>query len=261
MPHFGSKTKILKTLSIVTPNSTSMTRFVFVLVLMISSSLSLLAQQYSGIGLNLFPNLSHRRLVNFDISLQQQADSLETNEIARPSYATGFFLSYRGRKAGIQVGLNYSQTGYRGTRVPIPFGDPNRVNFNEQQYQFRAQNIEVPFAVQFYQNLSDKDDFFFMLGSGISYNLSNQNIITRFNGENSSREVIDDEDDDFRRVNYSFQTAMGWEHKFSDRFVVSLAPTFRLWLAGVKRESLLNRNLYQFGLRLTMRLEREIEVY
>ncbi|MEL6657163.1 MAG: outer membrane beta-barrel protein [Bacteroidota bacterium] len=238
-----------------------MTRFVIMLILMISAGTTLVAQQYSGIGINLFPNYSHRRLVNFDISLQNEADSLELNEISRPSYATGFFLSYRGRKAGVQVGLNYSQTGYRGTRQQIPFGDPNRVNFNEQQYQFRAQNIELPFAVQFYQTLSDTDDFFFMLGSGISYNLSNQNIITRFNGETSAREVLDDEDDDFRRVNYSFQTAMGWEHKFSDRFVMSLAPTFRLWLAGVKRDALLNRNLYQFGIRLTMRWEREIEVY
>ncbi|MEL6970966.1 MAG: porin family protein [Bacteroidota bacterium] len=238
-----------------------MTRFVIMLILVISAGTSLVAQQYSGLGINLFPNYSHRRLVNFDISLQNEADSLELNEISRPSYATGFFLSYRGRKAGVQVGLNYSQTGYRGTRQQIPFGDPNRVNFNEQQYQFRAQNIELPFAVQFYQTLSDSDDFFFMLGSGISYNLSNQNIITRFNGETSAREVMDDEDDDFRRINYSFQTAMGWEHKFSDRFVMSLAPTFRLWLAGVKRDALLNRNLYQFGIRLTMRWEREIEVY
>lgn len=238
-----------------------MTRLVLILFLGLGSTLSLLAQQYSGIGLNLFPNYSHRRLVNFDISMQAQADSLEANEVARPSFASGLVLSYRGRKAGVQVGLNYSQTGYRGKRVPIPFSDPNFANFNEQQYQFRAQAIEVPFSVQFYQSLSDKDDFFFALGSGISYNISNQNIITRFDGETSSREVVDIEDEDYRRVNYSFQTAMGWEHKFGDRLVMSLAPTFRLWLAGVRRDALLNRNLYQFGIRTTLRWDREIEVY
>lgn len=238
-----------------------MTRFVLIILLGLSGSLGLLAQQYSGIGINLFPNYSHRRLVNFDISMQAQADSLEANEMARPSYATGLILSYRGRKAGMQVGLNYSQTGYRGKRQEIPFGDPNRANFNEQQYQFRAQSIEVPFSVQFYQSLSDQDDFFFALGSGISYNLSNQNIITRFNGETSDREVNNDDNEDFRKVNYSFQTAMGWEHKFGDRLVMSIAPTFRLWLAGVKRDVLLNRNLYQFGIRTTFRFDREIEVY
>jgi len=238
-----------------------MSRYLFLFLLISVASSSLLAQQYSGIGINLFPNYSHRRLVNFDISMQAQVDSLELNEVARPSYSGGFFLSYRGSKAGVQVGLNYSQSGYRGKRQTIPFGDPNRANFNEQQYQFRAQSIEVPFSVQFYQNLSDKDDFFFALGSGISYNIINQDIITRFNGETSDREVSDIENDDFRRINYSFQTAMGWEHKFSDRIVMSLAPTFRLWLGGIKRDALLNRNLYQFGLRLTFRLERELEEY
>lgn len=238
-----------------------MTRLLITLILGIGGSISLVAQQYSGIGINLFPNYSHRRLVNFDISMQAQADSLETNEISRPSYATGLVLSYRGRKAGVQVGLNYSQSGYRGTRQPIPFGDPQRANFNEQQYQFRAQSIEVPFSIHFYQNLSDNDDFFFVLGSGLSYNFSNQNIITRFNGETSSREILENDDDDFRKVNYSFQTAMGWEHKFSDRIVMSIAPTFRLWLAGIKRDALLNRNLYQFGIRATFRWERELEEF
>lgn len=231
------------------------------LLLVLVASSSLLAQRYSGIGVNLFPNYSHRRLVNFDFMGLALADSLENSEIARPSYAGGLVLSYRGKKAGVQIGLNYSQTGYRGKRVAIPFNDPNRANFDEQQYSFRAQQIEIPFSVVFYQNLSSKDDFFFSLGSGLSYNLSNQDIITRYNGENSAREVNTIESDDFRKVNYSFQTAMGWEHKLSDRMVFSIAPTFRLWLAGIYRDALLNRNLYQFGLRATVRFDREVETY
>lgn len=238
-----------------------MTRFPLLLLFLLVTASTLMAQRYSGIGVNLFPNYSHRRLVNFDFMGQALADSLEVNEIARPSYAGGVVLSYRGQKAGVQFGVNYSQTGYRGKRTPIPFNDPNRANFDDQQYNFRAQQIEVPFAIVFYQNLSDKDDFFFLLGSGLSYNLSNQDIVTRFNGENSAREVNKIESDDFRKVNYSFQTAMGWEHKLSDRMVFSIAPTFRLWLAGIYRDALLNRNLYQFGLRATVRFDREVEEY
>ena len=99
------------------------------------------------------------------------------------------------------------------------------------------------------------------LGSGISYNLSNQDIITRFNGETSTREVNTIESEDFRKINYCFQTSMGWEHKLSENMRFSIAPTFRLWLAGIYRDALLNRNLYQFGLRATVRFDREVEGY
>jgi hypothetical protein len=247
--------------SIVNQRSQNMTRFIVSLLFLASVITPLCSQQYSGYGITFQPNFSHRRLVNFDISMQAQVDSLEANEIARPSYAAGLVLSYRGQKAGIQVGLNYSQLGYRGKRKEIPFNNPQSINFDEQQYQFRSQIIEVPFLLQFYQTLTAKDDFFFALGSGLSYNFSNQNIITYYNGESSSREVSKIENEDYRRVNYCFQTAMGWEHKFGENFVMSIAPTFKLWMAGVQRDVLLNRNLYQMGLRMTFRFDREIEVY
>jgi hypothetical protein len=236
-----------------------MTRLFLLSLILLLGFTSLTAQRYSGIGINLFPQYSHRRIVNLDLNMIGQADSLEVSEFARPSYATGIVLSYRGKKAGVQVGLNYSQTGYQGKRTSIPFNDPNRANFDEERYSFRAQNIEIPFAVVFYQNLSEKDDFFFSLGSGISYNLSNQDIITRYNGESSTREVNTIESEDFRKANYCFQTSLGWEHKLSENMLFSIAPTFRLWLAGIYRDALLNRNLYQFGLRATVRFDREVE--
>jgi hypothetical protein len=233
-----------------------MTRLVLCLLL-VSFTVVAFGQNYSGIGINLFPNLSHRRLVAFDTDAQNQIDSLEANEMARPSYAGGLVLSYRGKKAGVQVGLNYSQTGYRGVRRNIPFNDPQAANFSEQAYSFRSQQLEVPFSVLFYQALSDKDDFFFSLGSGLSYNLSNQDITTRYAGDISEREVAEAQGD-FRRINYAFQTSMGWEHRFNDKWVMSVAPAFRLWLGGLYRDEPLNRNLYQAGLRVTFRFEREI---
>jgi len=227
------------------------------MLVLLSSVALAFGQNYSGIGINLFPNVSHRRLVAFDPDAQNQVDSLEAYEVSRPSYAGGLVLSYRGKKAGVQVGLNYSQTGYRGIRRAIPFNDPQAANFSEQAYAFRSQQLEVPFSIFFYQALSDKDDFFFSLGSGLSYNLSNQDITTRYAGDSSEREVKTAAGD-FRRVNYAFQTSMGWEHRFNDKWVMSVAPTFRLWLGGLYRDESLNRNLYQAGLRLTFRFEREI---
>jgi hypothetical protein len=218
---------------------------------------SVQAQQRSGIGINLFPNYSHRRLVAFDLMAQSEADSLEANETAVPAYAAGLFLSYRSEKAGVQVGINYAQTGYTSKRIPIPFNDPAAANFSEQRYSFRAHQIEVPFAVYFYQGLSDKDDFFFSMGSGLSYNLNNQDVITRFAGESNSKEVTEAAGD-FRRMSYNFQTSMGWEHRLGENIVFSLAPSFRIWLAGIYREAPLNRNLYQFGVRATVRFDREI---
>lgn len=234
-----------------------MKRILSSLIFLLLIALSAQAQQRSGFGVSLFPNYSHRRLVAFDLSAQSEADSLEASETSVPAYAAGVFLSYRSEKAGIQVGLNYAQSGYTSKRIPIPANDPARANFSEQRYSFRAHQIEMPFAIYFYQALSDKDEFFFSMGSGLSFNLNNKDVITRFAGETNDKQITEAEGD-FRKLSYNFQTSMGWEHRMGQNLVFSLAPSFRIWLAGIYREAPLNRNLYQFGLRATIRFDREI---
>ncbi|RMF04671.1 MAG: hypothetical protein D6772_00255, partial [Bacteroidetes bacterium] len=116
----------------------------------------------------------------------------------------------------------------------------------------------VPMSVLMYQQLTDKDDFYFLLGTAISYNLQSEDQIVLYAGDISERRN-QKAPQDFRRLNYAFQTAMGWEHRFGGRIVMNVAPTFKMWLAGLYRgEALLNRNIYQLGLRVAFRLDREL---
>lgn len=216
------------------------------------------AQRTSGIGIGLFPNLSHRRLVAFDVSAQQLTDSLEMFEMGVPTYSAGLLLNFRGEKAGVQIGLQYSVLGYNGSRRTLAASDPNSANFSERAQHFRSQQIEVPMSLQFYQDLSDKDDFFFSLGTSVSYSLSNDDIEILYAGDISERNRTAGMED-FRRLNVAFQTAMGWEHNYQRNWAISVAPTFKLWLRGLYNTQTLNRNLYQVGLRLTVRRDRVLE--
>jgi hypothetical protein len=221
-------------------------------------SLSICAQNYSGIGVSLFPNWSGRRLVALDANSVAQVDSLDALEGLRPAYSAGFFLSYRGKRAGVQAGLQYTEVGYNGERRPITFDDPEAPNFTERAQNFRSRQVEIPLSVLMYQPLGDKDDFYFLMGTSLSYNLSNEDLTVLYAGDISERRTAE-APQDFRRLNYAFQTAMGWEHRFRGRIVMNVAPTFKLWLAGLYRdEAFLNRNIYQFGLRVAFRLDREL---
>lgn len=235
-------------------------RTITLFFLLISSGL-LLAQsdRFTGYGIDLFPHYSNRRLVVFDFSDQARIDSLETNETARPSYGIGAFLSYRGEKVGLRFGASYLNAGYARKREDIPFTDPFASKFSEVEYRFVSHQIEVPFSILFYQQLSDKDEFFFLLGTGASFNVSNKDIYTRYEGSTSEKEILD-APQGFRRLNFCLETGMGWEHKLGQELAMSIAPVFKLWLAGLYKEPLMeNRNLYQLGLKVAFKIDRKIE--
>lgn len=233
-----------------------MKRFSVSLFFLFLFSITTWAQQRSGFGLNLFPNYSGRRLVAFDEFGEAQRDSLEAAERTRPTYALGVVLNSRSEKVGVQIGLNYSRAGYTSKRSDLPPNSPQRPTFSEQRYGFLSHQLEVPFSVQFYQALSDKDEFFFSMGSGVSVTLQNRDEWTYYAGdfsEGTNTKAVGD----FRAMSYAFQAGMGWERRWSESLVMSVAPTFRLWLAGINKEGSLNRNLYQMGIRMTFRWERE----
>lgn len=206
----------------------------------------------SGVGLSLFPHLSHRRLVAVELGSPIRTDSLDAAERSLPTYALGVAFSHRGEKVGVQAAVHYSRMGYRGSRAAIPLSNPLAARFSEQEYRFVTQQIEVPFGLVFYQALSDKDEFFFLLGSGISYNMVNNDTYVRYEGDISETETTRTPGD-FRRLNYCFQTGMGWEHRLDEKWSLSIAPVFRLWMAGLYREAELNRNLYQMGIHFVLR--------
>lgn len=229
-------------------------------LLFIISNLALgLAQdRYVDYGLNLYPHLSNRRLVAFDEYAQSEVDSLERYESARPSLGLGFYLNYRALKVGIRTGVNYMQVGYTGERQAIPLNDPLASEFTDFKKDFVSHQIEVPFSLLFYQQLSPKDEFYFLLGSGLSLNIANRDVFTRYEGSVSEKERVKPEED-FRAVNVCIQTGLGWERQISRQLRMGVAPVFKLWLSGLYTDEILNRNIYQMGINLSFSLHQKVE--
>ncbi len=230
------------------------------LFLLLMSTLPALAQITTGWGLELFPNLSNRRLVAYTSISEQMIQEIEKREVSKPSYAAHLFLFWKKEKIGFQIGAGFADTGYRTVEEPIPANDPDFAIASSRRYVFQNYNLELPASMKFYQSLSDKDLFNFMLGANVSYNLSNDTLTVLYGGENSTRRVADESD--FRKINYAFTAGIGWEHRFSPTFTLILQPTFTFWMKGVLKDTIyteLNRNLYSFGVRVGFRFDRELE--
>jgi hypothetical protein len=234
-------------------------RYLLVVVLLAAQAATLSAQRNTfSWGFDLFPHYGHRRLAVDESYTQIQIDSLEAAERYRPGIGAGLFVSWRAQKVGFQTGLSYLNTGYRSPQTPFQPTDPNSINFTDFRQVFRSQQIEIPACVYFYQELTPKDEFFFMFGTGLSYNFSNEDVLVRYNGETTDP-VESDPAFSFRAVNIAFQTAMGWERHLGERMTLSVQPTFRFWLSGLyPSDTSINRNLYQLGFRIGFRFDRPI---
>jgi len=244
---------------VVKKNRISMMKKTGFLFLLAVAAWPAFAQQSFGWGLNLNPNFSNRRLIAYSTITEQMIRDIEKQETSKPSYAAHLFLFWRSNKVAFEVGAGFANTGYRTVQEPIPSNDPDFPNANSRRFVFQNYNIEIPASLKFYQALSDKDDFNFMLGLNLSYNLSNDTLTVLYDGESSSTRRAADESD-FRKVNYAFTTGMGWEHQFSPTFTLILQPTFTFWMKALFKETEfteLNRNLYSFGLNVGFRFDRE----
>ena len=205
-------------------------------------------------GINGTPNFSHRRLIAQDVIDRPKIDSLEELEIARFSYSAGIHARWRTDRIGFQTGLNFVNSGHRTQRVAVESTDPAPPNATEKRTVYQHLFIEAPAELYFFQEIDDKNDFFFMMGISFAYNLNNATNIIFYDGENSDVVAEDVEDGEFSSINYSFLTGMGWEHHFNESFSLSLQPTFQFWLRPLFNDINvpLNRNLYALGLRASL---------
>ncbi|MCB9265420.1 MAG: outer membrane beta-barrel protein [Lewinellaceae bacterium] len=208
------------------------------------------AQAEFAWGVEAYPNFSHRRLIAQTNISNQQAKELEALETGRFSYGAGLFAQWRGERAGFQTGLRFLDTGYRTVRTPLSADDTPPPGATEKRIVYQNFFIEAPAELQFYQELNERNDFYFMVGLALAYNLANNTKTIFYSGNNRSVNAEKADTENFHNISYSFLTGMGWDHQFSDTFSVFLQPTFQFWLQGLLIDTDINRNLYSVGLRL-----------
>ncbi|MCB9274383.1 MAG: outer membrane beta-barrel protein [Lewinellaceae bacterium] len=211
---------------------------------------AVLAQAEFGWGVEVYPNYSGRRLVAQSTISREDINKLEALESGRLSYTAGLFAQWRGQRAGFQTGLRFMETGYQTIRTNLTADDNPPEGAEQKRDIYQNLNLEIPAELQFYQQLDDKNHFFFMIGLSLAYNISNYHNTAFYTGE--SRDVRREKEDNaaFNSILYSFQSGMGWEHRFSEGFSMVLQPAFQFWPTALLKENDINRNLYSFGLRL-----------
>lgn len=221
-----------------------------ILIMLLFISCILLAQTTFDVGLSLYPSISNRRLIAFSNISEAEQNRLDSIEMNRLSYGIGLTAGWKGGKAGLQLGINYMNTGYRTIKEAIPPDDPQSEQASNRRFSYQNTNLEVPVDVQFFQEVSPGNEFFFAMGTVFSFNLQNKNQVILFSGESKTRAPLEINEDDFRFFNYAFQAGMGWEKTFSERFALVVQPNFQFWFRGVLENNELNRSLYNFGLRI-----------
>ncbi len=206
-------------------------------------------------GPELFPNYSGRRLILFSGTVSDDMiESLNATERGKLSLAGGLQAGWQGPKAGFRFGLLFSETGYRTIRQNIPPDAPdNPSGADQQRFLYRNYNLELPVSIDFIHELDDRNNFFFSLGTAMSYNLANQQTTFLYFGDRVERIDGPEPEGDFRKFNYAFITGMGWESELSGSLSLYLQPSFQFWFKGLLVEADIDRSLYALGLKAGLR--------
>jgi len=227
-----------------------MLRLLFTALLL--TSLSLGAQTLErSLGLELTPQLSERRVSgvgSVPISELEVIDSLERGSFG---YSVGVIYASRIDRIGYSTGLRYSHLTYETLEQAVP-GQAGQT-FAED---ITAHYLSLPFEVNFYQDVTEKDRVLFMLGVGLQYHLGTRTQRTTLqSGDEVGSERVN-EGADYRRLLTSLVTGIGYDRKLSGDWAIRLQPTFQFFLNGNLRpgeDIRANRNFYQLGLRVVIR--------
>lgn len=207
-------------------------------------------------GLSLHPHYSNSRLISLGTFSDSILVDIASMETGRFSYSVGGNITWLGPKVGFQMGLGFSQTGYRTLEEAFPAGEPNPENATGRRFEFINNNIEAPIELIFMQAVNEKNHFLFMMGTALSFNLSNRTKTILLFGDTQEASSEKDEVNDFRSFNYAFQTGMGWKRQLSESFDLVIQPTFVFWLQGVLEDTELNRSIFSLGLQVELLLKR-----
>lgn len=205
----------------------------------------------NGWGLELSPMLADRRLVAADQIGFEEVRAIERQEKSTTGFALGFFYRNRAEKIGTRWGVRYQQTGFDGNRREFPEEEMPEFPFTEIRY--RAQIIEVPLWLDFYQNFGQGSSFLFSFGLSLGVHFAQEYETQPFDASLTPLDPIIAEDN-YRGFNIAFMTGLGYETQLGSGLILGLQPQFQYWLLGnvVNDEANLNRNLYNVGLRVTL---------
>lgn len=193
-----------------------------------------------------------RRLTGagLDFRTLELQDSIEGG---RGGYSVGLLFESRAGKLGFTSGVRYLRTGFTVTDNGTD-GAGFGTDVNDE---ITAEYVEIPFELNFHQDITPKDrvGFTFGLSANVHLRTVTRRITTIEGVAGLEEEVPDNFGADFRRVVPAFTTGLIYDRRLGERWAVKVQPFFRYFLRGNLAEefNVFNRNYYQTGVRATVK--------
>ncbi len=226
----------------------------FYLLLPVLFCLPLSGQTYErSFGLELAPHNSGNRISSGgglgQLALERQ-DSIESG---LGGYTIGLLFESRADKVGFTTGLRYLKTGYE----VIENGLDGPTSGRDTYEKVTASYLELPFEINFHQDITEKNRALFMLGIAANLHLDTKTEqSSRIDGVEQGTVVVpDDPERALRPVILSLNTGIGFDRKLGENWALRIQPYFRFFLQGNLNANFdqLNRNYYQTGVRVAVR--------
>lgn len=198
-------------------------------------------------GLQIAPGFSFRKSLPLNDTSIDDLIALDEFEMGEFAYSGGIRVEFNwGQKAGFQTGANFIQMGYQTGRARSIVQIEGMETVVEQEQQFNLKNIEIPFILNFYQEMSPKGRVYFKMGGSAVYSLSKKERTIEYIED----EVSNDSTKDITNgvdANISIQTGMGYEHTFNNQFALFVEPNFQYYLRSQHSDFKFGRQPYFLG--------------
>ncbi|NBC07005.1 MAG: outer membrane beta-barrel protein, partial [Bacteroidetes bacterium] len=134
-------------------------------------------------GVELFPNLSFRRLLPRNDINRDQIDAVDDMEQGKFSYSAGLIATWRKDKLGFKTGLTFVESGYQTKRTEVDLRDEVPPGAEDERTAYQSLFVEVPAEMLFFQNFDRKNQMYFSMGLTAAFNVDNRERVTYYFGD------------------------------------------------------------------------------
>lgn len=205
-------------------------------------------------GVECATGFSYRRSLPIGMTSVDELLEIDQQERGNFGYLVGLRLLAGGdSKVNFSTGINYQRTSYRVRPLDIAVGDEQLVEVFEQRQQFDFHNIEVPFALHFYQDVAEQHRVYFKLGMAVLYHIGRNQTTSLFQ-EGTLREQNTTKINSGADLNTGLVMGLGYETKISQRLELFVEPVFRYYLRSHFDDDRFGRQPYLLGVSAGIKL-------
>jgi hypothetical protein len=218
-------------------------------ILLISLSSAALAQTGKfRLGVEFSPRWSYRIFKTEGLE-NEVADVIRDGEIGYWGFGAHVFGQYRlSPKWSLQLGLGYSNIGYRSSKKGLIFATPEPNGPNSGQFAYNYYDITIPLSARFH--LGKKPSAFYVTcGMAPVIKLKRATTLTLwYEGGSHSSRTTEDNFGAYRDVNLNGIAGFGYEMSLGKKMRIYFQPTFECNILGVTKSTNIDRKLYSIGL-------------